>query len=155
MNCELILKHFICPAGRSEAGKAEWDKRLADSLDWGCDWLDHLQDHMNPWPAQAVEELCDRAEALEAELADLKSKAEQIAQGLAKYEREFESFARNETRIKAMHLIEEGRLQAEVEDLKARYARLVEAAQDVVDINFTCPAVQILRDDLAAVKEKK
>jgi hypothetical protein len=129
MNRENIIKHFRCPSGRSEAGKAEWDKRLREGLDWDCDWLEHLNDHMNPWPAQAVEELCDRAEKLEADLENEQCDSE--------FERE--------RAIKA---------EAEVVSLKADLEGLVEAVDKMMHYPEDGMHRDAVRKALAAVKEK-
>ncbi len=64
---KLILKHFKKP-DEYEFSPTEktWEEVLKDCLEtWGCDWLLHFQERMNPIPAQAIEDLCKRIEELE------------------------------------------------------------------------------------------
>lgn len=62
---ELILKHFRKPKGYTKVTDKEWKEHLEHSLMFGCDWLEIMQD-MNPMPGEAVEDMAERLEELEA-----------------------------------------------------------------------------------------
>ena len=67
MSTENIVKHFT--PGSNYEKKKEFAERLSSCLDnSGCDWLEELQSHCNPWPADCVERMADELETLREQL---------------------------------------------------------------------------------------